>query len=345
MRIALVAPPWIPVPPPSYGGTERVVSLLADGLAARGHDVTLFAAPGSDSKATVVTPLPEVPAYVGADRDDEAAHVLAAYRAVDEFDVVHDHTSLGPVLAACDPHGPPVVHTLHGPWTPALRRKLALASHRVHLVAISHAQRRTAPEFPHAGVVYNGIDVDAHPFAATKDDVVCFVGRSSPDKGPEVAIEVARRAGVPLVMVVKRSEPEELAFWNDAVRPRLGEDVTVLEQAPEDEMRAQMARARAVLSPIAWPEPFGLVLAEAQACGTPVITRPLGAAPELVVDRKTGFLCGTAEEMAAAVRLSEMCAPHECRAHVREHLSSDVMVARYEAVYEQVLRARRSAVG
>ena len=142
LRIALVAPPWLPVPPHGYGGTERVIALLADGLAAAGHDVTLFAAAGSRTGARLVSPLEEPPPVIGAAPDEEAFHTLAAYLARDDFDLIHDHTSLGPAFAALLPDGPPVVHTLHGPWTPGLRHKLGLVHDRVHLVAISHAQQR-----------------------------------------------------------------------------------------------------------------------------------------------------------------------------------------------------------
>jgi len=336
LRIALVAPPWLAIPPLGYGGTERVIALLADGLVARGHDVTLFAAAGSRTAARLVSPLFEPPALIGGAPDDDAFHTLHAYLSADDFDVIHDHTSLGPAFASLLSDGPPVVHTLHGPWTDGLRRKLALVQHNVQLVAISHAQAAINPAIEYAGVVHNGVDLDRHPFCATKEDFLVFVGRVNADKAPEVAVEIAREVGLPLTMMVKRSEPEEWEYWNDVVAPLLHDGVEVLEQPPHATKVDLVGRARATLCPINWPEPFGLVLAESLACGTPVITRPLGAAPEIVTHGVTGFLCDTTEQMIDAVdRVAEL-SPHTCREHAAERFSAESMVTGYEAVYRSV---------
>src|SRR6476646_549318 len=214
LRVALVAPPWLPIPPAGYGGTERVIALLADGLVERGHDVTLFAAAGSRTAARLVSPLREPPEIIGGAPDDDAFHTLRAYLAADDFDVIHDHTSLGPAFAGLLADGPPVVHTLHGPWTSGLRHKLGLVHDRVHLVAISHAQQRMNPSVRTAGVVHNGIDIDTHPFREEKEDFLLYLGRINADKAPEVAIEVAQKAGRPITMVIKRSEPEEWDYWH-----------------------------------------------------------------------------------------------------------------------------------
>jgi len=340
LRIALVAPPWLPVPPEGYGGTERVVALLADGLVAAGHDVVLFAAPGSRSRAEVVTPLAARPSHIGSAWGDEVFHVLTAMQHRDDFDVVHDHTGLGPALAAMSDDGPPVVHTLHGAWTPDNRRLFERIHDRVALVAISDAQRRENPHVGYAATVHNGIDVHAHPMGTHKDDYLVFVGRVNPDKGPEVAVEVAHRSGLPLVMIVKRGEPEEQAYWDEVVAPRLRGDELVLEQPPHTVKASLVARARAALCPIDWPEPFGLVLAEALACGTPVITRPLGAAPEIVLDGVTGFLCDTVDDMVASVGRARRIRPEACRDAVEARFSGAAMVAGYLAVYRAAVAAR-----
>jgi len=345
LRIALVAPPWLTVPPVGYGGTERVIALLADGLVERGHDVTLFAAAGSDTKADLVTPLPQAPAFINTGRDDETFHALTAFLSSDEFDVVHDHTTLGPVFAAIHDGGPPVVHTLHGPWTPGVRRTLGLISDRVHLVAISHAQRAANPNIRYAGVVHNGVDLETHPFCDDKEDFLVFVGRINAEKGPETAVDVAHAAGLPLTMIVKRSEPEEWEYWDKVVLPRLDDDVTVIEQPPHHVKVDVLSRARAALCPINWPEPFGLVLAEALACGTPVITRPLGAAPEIVIDGVNGFLCDTTRQMADAVAAVGDISPRVCREHVVEHFSAQSMVAGYERIFESAVASARAGTG
>jgi glycosyltransferase involved in cell wall biosynthesis len=336
LRIALVAPPWLPVPPHGYGGTERVIALLADGLAAAGHDVTLFAAAGSRTGARLVSPLDEPPPVIGAAPDEEAFHTMAAYLAREHFDLIHDHTSLGPAFAGLLADGPPVVHTLHGPWTNGLKHKLGLVHDRVHLVAISEAQQRMNPAVRTVGVVHNGIDVAAHPFRAEKEDFLLYLGRINPDKAPEVAIEVAQKAGRPLTMIVKRSEPAEWEYWHDVVAPLVDDSITVIEQPPHHVKVDLLGRARALLCPINWPEPFGLVFVEALACGTPVITRPFGAAPEIVTP-EVGFLCDGVHDMLEAVDAASQLSPHACRARVVDHFSGDAMVRGYTRVYETVL--------
>jgi glycosyltransferase involved in cell wall biosynthesis len=231
----------------------------------------------------------------------------------------------------------PVVHTLHGPWTASGRRFYGMLHDRLHLVAISQAQRSSNPDLHYAGVVYNGIDLAIHPFQRAKEDFLLFVGRISPEKRPEVAVEVAQGAKLPLVMVIKRSEPAERAYFDEVVAPCLGEGVLVLDQPPHEVKVDLMGRARALLFPIDWPEPFGLVMTEAMACGTPIIARPLGAAPEIVSDGVTGFLCATKREMVDAVSASTKLNPQDCRNRVVERFSAQAMVAGYQDVYRAAM--------
>jgi glycosyltransferase involved in cell wall biosynthesis len=338
LRIGMVAPAFLAVPPAGYGGIERVVSVLTEGLVAAGHDVTLFAAAGSRTDARLVTPLQHPPPLGDlTSMTDDLVHCTTAFLRADEFDVVHDHTGMGPALGALLNGCTPVVHTLHGPWTEPARRLLALVDDRVHVVAISRAQRDANPQLLCAGVVYNGIDVAAHPFHQVKEDFLVFVGRISAEKRPEVAIEVARRANLPLVMMIKRSEPAERAYFDEVVAPKLGDDVVVLDQPPHDVKVDLLGRARALVFPIDWPEPFGLVMTEAMACGTPVITRPLGSAPEIVTDGVTGFLCATKNEMADAVAAAAELRPEDCRFRAEKLFSGEAMVSGYEAVYRAAL--------
>ncbi|HVX22171.1 MAG TPA: glycosyltransferase family 4 protein [Acidimicrobiales bacterium] len=336
--MALVAPPFLPVPPPGYGGIERIVAAVAEGLVRHGHDVTVYAAPGSSTTARLVTPL-RAPAVLGdpSSAGDELYHAMAAYLDASSFDVIHDHTGLGPALGAVLSGSPAVVHTLHGPWTEPARRFFEALQRRVHLVAISHAQRAANGGLHYAGVVHNGVDLARYRFNPAKEDFLLFLGRVSPEKRPEVAIDVARRAGRPLVMVVKRTEPAERDYWEAVVAPRLGDDVEVLDQ-PSHEVKVDvLGRARAMLFPIDWPEPFGLVMVEAMACGTPVVARRLGAAPEVVDDGTTGYLCWTDEEMVKAVDAVGDLDPADCRHHVDRHFSADAMVAGYERIYHRAL--------
>ena len=347
MKIAEIAPPWFPVPPPGYGGVELVVAQLADRLSER-HDVTLFGAAGSCTAAKLVTTSLDPPdaALVGNPWLD-AHHAISAYlRIQDEgFDLVHDHSGIvGPALASLLCGSPPVVHTLHGPWNELARHYYAAIDQYVHLVAISETQRDANLDVRYAGVVHNGIELDRYPCLETKDDFLVYIGRANPDKGPALAIEVARRAGLPLAMVVKKAEPFERAYWDEHVAPELHDEVEVYEDVSHERKVDLLARARAMVFPIQWPEPFGLVMVEAMACGTPVVACAAGAAVELVEDGVTGFLRNSVDDLVQAVAEVDRCPPGACRARVEQRFSAEVMVRGYETMFERLI-AGRSAPG
>jgi glycosyltransferase involved in cell wall biosynthesis len=338
MRIAVIAPPWYTIPPSGYGGIEWVVSLLADGLVDRGHEVTLFAPPGSQTEAELVPPLGEVPpAELIGDPWYEAAHAVSAYDRAGEFDLLHDHT--GPVGASIGAMSDcPTIHTLHGPFTDQtamLYRRIA----RGHwFVAISQSQRAMGPPtLRWAGVVYNGIPTDRYPFRTDKDDYLCFLGRADQEKAPHLAIQAARRAGRRLVMCVTTKNQRERAYWEERVEPLLGEDVEVRGECDQQQKTELLAGAAGLLFPVQWPEPFGLVMTEAMACGTPVIAWRNGSVPEVVADGQTGFIVDSVEDMAAAVdRLGELD-PQAMRARVTERFSAEAMVTGYERIYRNVV--------
>jgi glycosyltransferase involved in cell wall biosynthesis len=340
VKIAQIAPPWFPVPPSGYGGVELVVAVVTDGLVARGHDVTLFAHSDSKTSARLVSPMVDAPhpALLGSTWYD-ALHATAAYLEIgDGFDLVHDHSGIvGPALGALRGGHPPVVHTLHGPWTEPAKRYYELLAEHIHLVAISEAQRADNPDVRYAGVVHNGIDLDLYPFQADKDDFLVYIGRANPDKGPTLAIEVARRAGLPLAMVVKRNEPFELAYWDEIVAPMLHSEVEVFEAITHEHKVDLLGRARAMVFPIQWPEPFGLVMAEAMACGTPVVACPAGAAVELVEDGVTGYLRTTLDDLVWAVGQVERCSPQACRSRAEDRFSAAAMVSGYERLFERLV--------
>ncbi|MDQ2827386.1 MAG: glycosyltransferase family 4 protein [Actinomycetota bacterium] len=344
MRIAEIAPVWVSVPPPSYGGIELVVALVADGLVDRGHDVTLFATGGSKTKGTLVTPIPETPdlAKMGVSFTDDMVHTLTAYLHAGEFDVIHDHSGFGPAFGALLNGTPPVVRTLHGPWSDPARRFHAALAGRVHLVAISESQKSLNTDLDYAGVVHNGIDLGVYPYRDEKEDFLLFLGRCNPEKGPEVAVEVAKRAGKHLKMVVKRAEPAEIQYWERIVEPRLTGDEELLWEVSHDEKVDLLARAQGTLCTIQWPEPFGLVMIESMACGTPVIVPPMGAAPELVVDGVSGFIRTDIDDMVEAVGHLGELSPEACRARVADKFTAEVMVSGYEKVFEQVIGAART---
>lgn len=342
MRILQVAPPWFAVPPTGYGGIEWVVSSLADGLVEAGHDVTLLATGGSRTKANLEVVFPEPPSLHIGDPWYEATHALAAYTRRDRFDLIHDHSGvIGPTMAASLSDGPRVVHTLHGPWTSANQHLYRAISDRVHLVAISEDQASRAPaDVTITDVVHNGVELAHHPYRSDKEDFLLYVGRATADKGPELAIEVAKRVGLPLIMAIKIAEPPEIQYHETVIAPALaGADVEIRCGVGHDEKVDLMGRARAVLVPIRWDEPFGLVMAESMACGTPVVAYRRGAAAEIVDDGVTGFLIepGDLDGFVAATGSVDRIDPAACRKRVHEDFTADCMVTRYNRLYERLV--------
>ena len=337
VRVAQVSPPWLAVPPKGYGGIEWVVALLADGLTESGHDVTLFATGDSTTKAKLEYVFAEAPGPAAInDIWHDSVQTMYALRNPDDFDVFHLHSPFS-ALAAGAVLGRPAVHTLHGSFNPHMRLLYEQVKDRAWFVAISQAQRDHMPELNYAGVVYNGIDVPAYPFRKEKDDYVLFLGRAAPEKGALRAVLAAQAAGVRLVAAVKVADPLEKEHWEQEVLPNMPKDATVLGEVTIEEKMDLLSRARAVLFPIDWEEPFGLVMTEAMACGTPVIATPRGSVPEVVADGRTGFVVSVEsypEEAAAALKRVGEIDPAACRAWVEEKFSKEAMVAGYERAYE-----------
>jgi glycosyltransferase involved in cell wall biosynthesis len=342
LRIAMLAPPWLSVPPSGYGGVESVVSALTEALTRRGHAVTLFCAPGSLSAATVTTLLDEAHPDEIERSLYEVDHVARAFEAIDEapdgerFDVIHDHCGFTAVAMA-DRIDTPIVHTLHGQFTPSTAAFYVRHAHKAVLVGVSRAQLASAPpELGQFDVIPNPIDVSAWPLRERKDDYLLWIGRMTPEKGPHRAIAAAQAADVPLVLagVIQRGQQ---AFFDREIAPHIdGDRVRFVGEVGGAEKRALFAHARGLLMPIRWEEPFGMVMVEAMSCGTPVIAFPEGAACELVVDGTTGFLVDDERAMAAAIsRLSAIDA-RRCRDWVAAHCDVDVVAAAYERSYRSV---------
>ena len=342
LRVAMLAPPWISVPAPGYGGVESVVSTLTEALVRRGHEVTLFCAPGSVSGAKVVTLLDESHPDEIERSLYEVDHVGRAFDAIDGateddgFDVVHDHCGFTG-LAMANRLDTPLVHTLHGPFTADTAAFYTRHGHKGALVGISHAQLMSAPPglAPIASIP-NPIDLRAWPLQERKGDHLLWIGRMTPEKGPHRAIAAARAVDVPLVLAGV-IQPGQQAFFDREIAPHIdGERVKFVGEVGGSAKRSLFARARGLLMPIRWNEPFGMVIVEALACGTPVITFPEGAARELVVDGQTGFLVEDERAMAVAVGQLSRIAPRDCRAWVRQYCDAEVVAAAYERTYRSV---------
>jgi glycosyltransferase involved in cell wall biosynthesis len=355
MRIAQVAPPFESVPPSQYGGTERVVSLVTEELVRRGHEVTLFASGDSVSSARLVPTVDTALWRVGEIRDPLVFWSITlgeVYRraARGEFDLIHSHLDFL-AFPCADLVETPTVTTLHGRLDlPDLRRLYARFPH-MPVVSISDNQRRPLPEANWAGTVYNAVDIPKLEFNPRGGDYLAFLGRVAPAKGLDRAIQIARKAGFPLKIAARLplNDPANLearSDWNyyrDVIEPMLdGSDLEFVGEVKDHEKSDLLGSALALLFPIDWPEPFGLVMAEALACGTPVVARRRGSVPEVISDGVTGFIGETDDELVALCRRAASLDRATCRAEAVRRFSPAAMTDEYEAVYAR-LGARSQA--
>ena len=337
MRIALVATPWAPVPPDRYGGIEQAIDGLAVGLQAAGHEVLLFTTGDSTCPVPRRWLLEEAEGTRMGFTVPELRHVMAAYDVIRENDIeiVHDHTVLGPVYAE-GYTDLPVVTTVHGPFNEELIDVYSRVARRVPLIGISEAQGRAAPQIPIARVIHHGVDGDAFT-VGPGGDYCLFLGRMGADKGPHRAIAIARKAGLPIKLAGKLREPWEHRFFDEQIAPLLGEDVEYMGEVSQKDKVELLGGAKATLFPIRWNEPFGLVMIESMACGTPVLAFREGAAPEVVADGTTGYLCDDERAMADALKGIDAIDRAECRAVVERYFSRQRMIAEHVEFYQQVI--------
>jgi glycosyltransferase involved in cell wall biosynthesis len=343
MKIAMLAPLAEAVPPALYGGTERVVSVLTEELVRRGHDVSLFASGDSQTSARLFACSPRALRISGDDLLPQAAtmaQLAEVYGRASEFDLIHNHVDwLAFPFARLS--STPTLSTVHGRIDVPPVRNTYRRFPEQPLVAISAAQRAFLPGANWVATTYNGIALDHFAFRGSPGRYLVFLGRISPEKRPDRAIEIAGRAGMPLVIAAK-VDPADRDYYQEQIAPVIRRSPWVrfvgeVDERAKDEL---LGNAYACLFPIDWPEPFGLTMVEAMATGTPVIAWRGGSVPEVVRDGVTGFIRDTMDGMVRAVEEVGQLDRAACRAHVEQHFGPEVMVDGYEAAYQRLLAAQ-----
>ena len=350
MKIIQVAPLWFTIPPGKYGGIERVVSLLADGLVAKGHEVKLYAAPGSKSKAEIVSVYEKPLIEAGVSWDNPFWNLENLAEAAEEaasgkYDIVHSHLDVWALffqgLSQC-----PFVHTMHNPLHVADEKAakkddrlnlFSRESNRTNIAFISESARKQAMvDLPHSRVIYNGIDTSHFKFGEGGGHFI-WIARINKHKGIENAIAAAEKIGARLTLAGRLDDTQE-DYFNTAIKPRLNDKITYIGELGQEQLPEFYGSASALLYPIEWEEPFGLVVAEAMSCGTPVIAYRRGSMPELIEDGKTGFVIDSdisvlAEKMKGVGNMDRAYV----RSHVERNFSKERMVDEYEKFYLDIL--------
>lgn len=345
MRIAQIAPLAESCPPKLYGGTERVVHFLTEELVRQGHEVTLFASGDSQTSANLVACVPEALRLSSNLTDFSPYHVAMVEqvrRQLHEFDVLHFHIDLF--------HYPAVRHwncptltTLHGRLDlPALFPFYSVFS-EVPLISISNNQRLPLPPVNWVDTVYHGLPADLLPFNSSGGDYLVFLGRISPEKRPDRAIEIAVRTGLPLKIAAKIDRVDQ-EYWENAIRPLVEahDNIEFIGEVNERQKAELLGKAAALLFPIDWPEPFGLVMIEAMACGTPVVAWKAGSVPEILDDGVTGRIVTSMDEAVHAVYDTMRFNRETIRARFEERFTAARMAADYVKTYQSLIDLRRN---
>ncbi len=340
MKIAQIAPIIERVPPAKYGGTERVIHELTEQLIKMGHEVTLFASGDSKTSAKLESIYPR--ALRAARIEDlyganilTMLHIGKAYQIQDEFDIIHDHTGyLGlPTANICQR---PVAMTYHGSFTPEVRN-MYQALQKPFLISISKSQIKNISGMNAIGNVYNGLSMENYPFSNSHEGYLLFVGRISLEKGVHFAIQTALHLNLPLIIAAKLDEID-MPYFNQFVGPRLSENIKWIGEVNEDERNKLMSKAMCFLHPVTFKEPFGLTLIEAMACGCPVIAFKKGSIPEIILNKKTGFVVSDIHEMIEAVKKIDTVQREFCREHALEKFNAKLMAERYVSIYKKILK-------
>lgn len=342
LKIAQIAPLIERVPPKKYGGTERVIYSLTEELVKKGHDVTLFASGDSKTSAKLVSVYPKSLREVRI-KDIYGSNIWGmlnigvAYSWQDQFDIIHDHNWYMS-LPTANLSVTPVVMTLHGPINEE-NIPLLEALDNINYVSISYSQIKKASNLNWIGNVYNGLDFKDYPFSSKDKGYLLFVGRISKEKGVHLAIEVAKKLKLPLIIAAKleKNSKSDIYYFQKYIKSQLSDQIRWIGEVEEEERNKLMSEALCFLHPVTWSEPFGLTLIEAMACGTPVVAINKGSIPEVVAHGETGFVVDNIEEMIEAVKSIKQIDRKECRDYSRNNFNAKIMADNYEAVYQSLL--------
>lgn len=344
LRIAQIAPLYESVPPKLYGGTERVVSNLTEELVRRGHEVTLFASGDSQTSARLEPGHPVSLRMAGLNplgASLQMQMLSSIYEQAHRFDIIHGHLDYWTFPFSRLVPIPPTITTMHGRLDISELRPIYEHFPEMPLVSISDSQRRPLPFMNWVGTIYHGLPRDLLRPNYKPGNYLAFLGRISPEKRPDLAIEVATRAGVPLKIAAK-VDPVDREYFASTIKPLLSRPgVEYIGEIDDSQKSEFLGNALAVLFTIEWPEPFGLVMIESMACGTPVIARPYGSVREIMRHGVTGLIAHDIDEMVAAVKRIETVSREACRAEFEARFAVDVMAARYERLYEQLIDLTR----
>ena len=357
LKIAQIAPLWIPVPPQKYGGIERVVHYLTEELVRRGHDVTLFASGDSKTKAKLVSVYPRslLKDNISWTKPEWNLENLAkAFSQAKEFDILHTHTDIWTVFFQ-ETTKTPVLHTFHNPLYTEVKShkefptRLKLYNrHRktTNAVFISKSQQKICTiKFPKDWICYNGIDTSLYKFNSKPEDHFIWVARIDPYKGIENAILAAEKTGVKLLLAGRLDKGRE-NYFKEKIKPHLGKQIKYVGELSQKEMSGFYRKAKGCLYPIEWEEPFGLVMVESMACGTPVIAFDKGSVPEVIKDKKTGFVVPFKDKrgkkniqgLIEAIKKIDEIKREDCKTWVEENFSYQKMTSRYEEIYYQLIK-------
>lgn len=356
LRIAQVAPLWYPVPPKGYGGTELVVSHLSENLMKRGHDVTLFASGDSDTKAKLVSVVPESLRKLGVPYFYDSYNILnlvEAFSQQNKFDIIHTHIDIyDPIFRGYSKT--PTLATLHnifwssktgekdGLWYAHNGRVLVYEKFpSLPYISISDKYRNLCPaKINFVKTIYHGLDINNFKFQPSPENCFVWLGRITRVKGLDIAVKLAEEMDFSLLIAGAVVSPEEKIFFEKEIKPHLNKKIQFLGELKSDQEKTEfLSKGKALIYPLRWEEPFGIVMAEAMACGTPVIAFDRGSASEVVKDGKTGYIIrdGDLNEMIEAIKKIDQIDRNECRKWVEENFTIEKMVSSYEKIYYQLI--------